>query len=173
MLIPVTSYVKRFLEIEYGPGPYYLDTQNAIRSRLRICFLSTHTTGILYPSLYTHATVHVDISGSPLLIEYYEKYKAAFLRGCFAADDFFYSFYLQVRTLHDYYGLTFDEAIKKFIQKYGISEDEYSFDNMSRQIRRLERKRTEYFRLPKSDSEYESILNFRMVPIMHRNNQDA
>lgn len=144
MLIPVTTYVKRYLSHEYGPGPYNLDNLKANRSRLRLSFLSTHFFAVLYPSLYTHEKVSLNIARSPTLVKYYDQHKEVFSRGCFFADDFFNAFYLQVKTLHDYADMTYENAIITFMKKYNISEEDYSLDISQRQINKMNRRRREF-----------------------------
>lgn len=143
MLVPVTSYVKKYICQEYGPGPYVIDKPHAMRSRLRISFLQTHNTGILYPSLYTHSNVSLEIARSPALVEYYENHLQSFFRGCFFADDFFESFYNQVKGLNEFKDTPYEEGIRLFRDKYKITEEDYSLDNLTRQFRRRERKKRE------------------------------
>lgn len=161
MLIPVTSYVKRYLSHEYGPGPYDLGSKSAKMSRLRLAFLSTNVTGILYPSLYCHEKVNLEISKSPALLAYYQKHESVFNRGCYFADDFFNSFFLQVRTLRDHTEHSYESAINIFMAKYQITEEEYSLENMQRQISRFKRKRKEMQGFRSFDNTYKFSFKLR------------
>jgi hypothetical protein len=148
--IPVTTYVRHYLEAEYGPGPYHLDADN--KNKLRLEFLSTHVHAIIFSSLYATDSVFVKISESPLLIDYYSRNHHYFNRAIFGAWAFFLDFYHQVecevrRARED--GLTqvqmnYRIAITKFMKRYQISEEIYSYDNLYKQFMRHKKSRRFY-----------------------------
>lgn len=147
--IPTTGYVRRYLLNEYGPDPYYLDVDP--KNRLRLEFLSVHI-HTPYSSLYTHASIQIDIGDSKLLSDYYSQNKIQFDRGVFGAHEFFCAFYHQVEAMYKMgkeMGLSLSQmnyriAIEKFMDRYQISEEEYSYDNLYRQFSRQKRVRKKY-----------------------------
>lgn len=148
--VPVTSYVRHYLQAEYGPGPYQLDAD--AKNKLRLEFLSAHIHGIIFSSLYGTDSVYLCISESPLLVSYYEKNKNYFDRAIFGAWSFFLDFYHQIecevrRAKEDgisQYEMNYGIAIQAFMNRYGITEEMYSFDNLYKQFMRHKKSRRFY-----------------------------
>lgn len=131
--IPVTAYVERFLTREYGLGPYVLDDQS--RHPLRIEFLSVAAHSAIFLSPYTHASISLHIKNSPPLVNFYEANKARFERGVFGLHMFFQAMYHQV-VGHFQAHPHLSDCVASFLDRYGISEDDYGQENAWRQFYR-------------------------------------
>lgn len=149
--MPISGYVRAYLASEFGPPPYNLciDAKN----KLRLEFLSVETHSLIYSSLYLNDRVDLQIEDSAKLVAHYSKHKHLFDRGIFGAHDFFTALYMFVEFTCDNHlrfeggnrkDLNYRIAIERFMQKYNISEDLYSYDNLYRQFCRQKRSRKVY-----------------------------
>lgn len=137
--IPVTNYVFRFLAKEFGTGPYLLDFSDT--NRLRLEFLSTHLHVSLYKSLLPQQYINIRIQKSKTLCQYYQANHQLFENAIFGANLFWLSFRTEIATsmnLSQKYEtrLSTKEAILMFMDRIGLTEDEYSLDNFMRQYTR-------------------------------------
>lgn len=139
VVVPITAYVERYLHVEYGPGPYYLDDGH--RHVLRPEFLSVEAQAVNFLTVHTLAKAHFSIENSPKLLKYYQHNQHRFDRGVFGLSMFFQALYHQVST-GKRLGQTYQEALAAFSDRYGISEDDYAADNAWRQYCRLRKPRS-------------------------------
>jgi hypothetical protein len=122
------------------------------KNKLRLSFLSVHIHGVIFSSLYCHASLQLSISRSSVLGQYHQQNKAFFDRGVFGAYDFFQAFYNQVEGFCEEAKvagisktrMNYRVAIEQFMLRYQITEEMYSFDNLYRQFMRHKRGRRFY-----------------------------
>lgn len=140
--VPITAYVERYLANEFGPGPYKLDELS--RHPLRLEFLSIEAHSSAFLTVHTLGKCFVQISGSKKLRDCYESNFDRFDRGVFGLHLFFQAFYAQVSASAPHMA-SVQDAIIAFLDKYGISEDDYPLGNAWRQYLRLKKQRNNQY----------------------------
>ena len=136
--IPITAYVERFFANEFGAGPYRLDEMSRHALRLEFLSVEAHASAIL--TVHTLGSCFVQIEGSARLRRCYAENETRFDRGVFGVNLFYHAFFNQVSALAPYVG-TVQQAIEIFLDKYGITEDDYPQGHAWRQYLRMKDQR--------------------------------
>ncbi len=92
--IPVTGYIKRFIEAQFGTGPYDLSYHH--HHPLTVSFLCTHIYARLYPAPVAIERLNISLGSSDRLKKYFDEHEHIFNRGCFYCYQFFNTFYTEV-----------------------------------------------------------------------------
>lgn len=149
--IPVTPYVYKYLSQEFGKGP--LDLTQSHRHQLRLAFEHLRLGAEFVPKQSRIPfTVVLDLGDDHMLRRLYRMNEPMLRAGTYFNSQFMERMYHYVSDQEDLaniHGLSKSEwnremSLRCFLEKYGITEADYSYDAASRQLRRLIRPKKGY-----------------------------